>query len=165
MLIQRISREAMDAAHAAVAPKRAPAGVAAPPMRPRNVQHVLDLGNLIYFTFRGRAYGVPALAHKAGEELQALWLDASAYSREVLTPTTAPLYHALIRKLPGLLWRNTRPVGRVARLFHALHLHPNPFRRATERELVELAQGFLERRMISGVQFPPATSHRNGRTA
>jgi len=148
---------AMDARHAAARARvRARCAAASPavPTGARNLAAVLDLGNAVYFTFRGRAYGVPPLPWAAGAALHALWTQALAYPSP-LTAETQPAYYALIRQLPPLLWRYTRPVGAWRRLRRRLGLLRNPFRTASERELVELADFFLSRRMTSGVRFRP----------
>jgi hypothetical protein len=142
----------MDRNHAARAPK-APTSAQGPPPKPRNVTAILDLGNLVYFTFRGRAYGVPPLPYKAGQRLLTLWVEALQFTGS-LTVETAPRYFAILRQVPGLLWRHTRPCGPLRRALKRLHLHRNPFHRATEAELVELASFFLRRRMTSGVGLP-----------
>lgn len=129
--------------------------------RPRNVQEVLDLGNVVYFTFRGRAYGVPPLPWKAGQRLLLLWTEAVSYPSP-LTPETAPRYFALIGLLPRLLWRHCRPTGWFRRKLARVGLLPNPFKGATEGELVELAAFFLARRSSSSIGPAPATSGPTG---
>lgn len=127
-------------------PERAPA-------RAYNVEQVLDMGNVTYFTFRGRAYGVPPLGWRAGQRLQALWTEAFAFGE--LTAETAPKYYALIAQLPALLWRHCYPVGFFRRRFR--RFLRNPFQRATEGELVELAAFFLARRSSSTISLRSAT--------
>jgi hypothetical protein len=120
------------------------------PTKIRNARVVLDLGNLIFFTFQGRAYGIPPLPYKAGQQLMALVAEAAAYG--VLTPETIPKYDAIMRQLPALLWRYTRVVGRTRRVLRVVGLHRNPFLQATEKELVDLATFFQVSRTRSSVQ-------------
>lgn len=128
-------------------------GDASSTSRALNLEHILDLGNIIFFHFRGRAYGIPPLPWREGEKILAAWQEAKSHGptldRESLTP-----YFQAIEKLQGLLWRNCRPVGRVRRLLRWLGLHPNPFRIATEGEIGELALFMLGRRMSRAVRLP-----------
>ena len=116
--------------------------------RALNLDHVMDLGNSIFFIFRGRAYGIPPLAWKKGEKILDTWLEAKNLgaidSRDKIRP-----YFRAIRELQRLLWKNCRPTGPMRRLLYRLHLHRNPFRRATEGEIAELAVFTLGRRMRS----------------
>ena len=117
-----------------------------PQPRALNTRAVLDLGNTVYFTFRGRAYGIPPLAWRTGEQILDIWLGLAEHGEE-LTRSALPGYYDGLRRLQGLLWSACRPVGRFRRLLYRLGLHSNPLRRATEGELVELAVFTLGRRM------------------
>lgn len=144
------SREKMAESWARDQQRAAPPSGPAPQPLPRalNLETVLDIGNLIYFTFRGRAYGIPPLAWREGEKILDAWLEARAYGdleREGLEG-----YFQVIDRLQKLLWANCIPTGPVRRLLHFLHLHANPFRRATEGEVVALALFMLGRRMSGG---------------
>jgi len=139
----------------------------APPAPPRseplpralNLDHVMDLGNSIFFLFRGRAYGIPPLAWREGERILDTWLEAKSYGAALERKNLAA-YYACFKRLQRLLWKNCRPVGLVRRTLHRLHLHRNPFRRATEGEIAELAVFMLGRRMRSSAapasDLPPA---------
>lgn len=147
----RVPREDMERRHAEAARARR-----SQPMeqaqRARNLLAVLDLGNRIYFTFRGRAYGVPPLPWKAGAAVHAIWTEAQQYPTP-LTADTLPRYYATLHKLPPLLWAHCRPVGPLLRLCRRLGLLRNPFEAATETELVQLADFFLRCRMRSTVRY------------
>ena len=52
-------------------------------------------------------------------------------------------------ELPPVLWRNCQPVGRWRRFARACGMLRNPFARAGDRELMELADFFLSRRIPS----------------
>ena len=121
--------------------------------RALNLQNVMDLGNMVFFTFRGRAFGIPPLAWREGERLLDLWLQAKEFGaideREKIRP-----YFRVIRKLRKLIWRNCVPTGPTRRLLNFLHLHRNPFRAATEGEIVEIALFILGRRMRSSAPAP-----------
>jgi len=126
--------------------RRPAARPAEPAPRPLNLTNVLDLGNLVFFTFRGRAYGIPPLAWAQGEELLDAWMRARELGAIDSREKVAPYFRA-IERLQALLWKATRPTGPVRRLLRFFHLHPNPFRRATEGEIAELAVFLLGRRM------------------
>lgn len=143
------TREEMDEAHRAYARRRgAPAPSSGP--APLNTQAVLDLGNLVFFTFRGRAYGIPPLGWREGMRLTLLWTEALRYPTP-LTPESAPSYYAVVEQLPPLLWSLVRPVGRIRRALKRFRLLRNPFFAASEGELVELAAFFLTRRGTSTI--------------
>jgi hypothetical protein len=130
------------------------------PPRPLNLRHILDLGNVVYFTFRGRAYGIPPLAWRDGEELLDCWLElrelGAVDSREKL----GPYFHGM-RRLQRLLWRSCRPTGLFRRILYRLRLHANPFRRATEGEIAQLAVFLLGRRMTGLLRTPDETDGPN----
>ena len=128
------------------------AASAGPLPRALNLDHVMDLGNSIFFLFRGRAYGIPPLAWREGERILDTWLEAKTYGAS-LERKNLPAYYACFKKLQRLLWKNCKPTGPVRRLLNRLHLHRNPFRLATEGEIAELAVFMLGRRMRSIV--PP----------
>jgi len=123
-----------------------------------NVQQVLDLGNLVFFTFRGRAYGVPPLPYKAGLRFADVSADLKRLQGELiqgqLTRDAIAEYRQILAALPGLMWRHARPVGRARRLLRVVGLLRNPFEEASEKEFGELLDFFLSRRMTSSVQFP-----------
>lgn len=134
---------------------------AKPPPRPLNLRHILDLGNVVYFTFRGRSYGVPPLPWRTGEELLDAWLQLREMGQLDERSKVQPYYKAM-RRLQDLLWKSCRPVGKLRRLLDWLHLHRNPFRKATEGEIAELAVFLLGRRM-SGLFRLPVDMNGQGR--
>lgn len=129
------------------------------PPRPLNLRHVLDLGELVYFTFRGRPYGIPPLAWREGERILDAYLELEAF-QESLGRDDLPRYYDAMGRLQDALWATCRPVSRVRRLARWVGLAGNPFRRATERELVELALFILGRRTMSS-GFGPAKPPRH----
>lgn len=124
-----------------------------PPPRPLNVREILDLGALIYFTWRGRTYGVPPLPWKAGAALLDAYLEARN-AGESLTRETAAQYYGALGRMAGIMWRSTRSVGRLRRMARRLRLIQNPYRKATEKELADLALFFLGRRMTAHDPIP-----------
>lgn len=125
-----------------------------PPPRPSNVRAVLDLGNMVYFEFRGRAYGVPPLPWKEGERLLDLYLTVRELGEEITKDTQAAYYKAM-RGLSKVMWRNCRPCGPRWRWARRLGLLANPFKVANERELADVAVFFLGLRTTSTGSFKP----------
>ncbi len=143
----------------AVAKGGPPAQVMAegPQPRPLNVQAVLDLGALIYFHWRGRSYGVPPMPWKAGARLMDVYLEARSFGDD-MTREVLPVYYGALGRMADIIWRSTRPTGRIARVIHKLRLSRNPFTKATEAELAELALFYLGRRMkTSGITIGTRT--------
>lgn len=131
-----------------------------PPPRPLNLDAVLDLGTIVYFTFRGRAYGIPPLAWRAGQKILDAYLRAEECGREI-TRENAREYFDALRDLQDVLWRNTRSVGRIRRLLRRVRLIRNPFRGATEKEIVDLARFMLGRRTSgTGLRLAGAQNER-----
>jgi hypothetical protein len=125
-----------------------------------NVQAVLELDATTYVLFRGRAYGVPPVGWRAGQQILSLRLEATRAAGDGhLTPETIPGYFKALGELGRVLWRHTRPTGRFRRLLKRLGLLRNPFLDGTEAELVALTDFFLQRRMTSSVGRPPAILH------
>ena len=145
------SRERMAENWRRVAPPPDP--VTQPTPRALNLDAILDLGNIVFFTFRGRAYGIPPLAWRDGERLLDAWLEAKELGAQLERKTLRP-YFRCIQRLQQLLWKSTRPTGPVRRLLRFAHLHRNPFRDATEGELAELAVFMLGLRMRSAGRLP-----------
>lgn len=160
IVIQPTDRAVMEARQAQARPE--PARSPEVPQAPRNLGAILDLGNMVFFLFRGRPYGAPPLPWRAGQRLMDLWLQALRH-RGDLTDQTAKHYYSVIAQLPALLWHLTSPVGRTRRILRALGLHRNPFRGATEQELVDLAAFFLARRRMSSIGLLPATTTKRQR--
>lgn len=154
ILIARVPRATMDANHAAAARKSTRAApVARPPQF--NAAAVLDLGNLIYFTFRGRAYGVPPLGWRRGQQLLDLWIEASEFEGRKLTRADTPRYFAIIQTLAQLTWASVFPASVGLRWLRRLGLLRNPFQAGTEADIVSLAGFLLSLRTRSGIGTVP----------
>lgn len=74
-------------------------------------------------------------------------------------------YYAALRQMPGLLWANCHPVGKFARVLKWIGLARNPFRRASDGELLEFSDFFLARRMRSGGRRPLTAANPARRTS
>lgn len=152
MELRPTQRKDMEGNHDRVArlKKKVSEPLAQPPW---NVEVVLDLGNVTFFLFRGRPYGMPPLPWKAGQKLLAAWHVVTG-TPNILTPETAPAYYEALQKIPPLLWANCYPQSRILRVLRWFGLVRNPFARATEYELAEYADFFLRRRTRPGVSSP-----------
>lgn len=132
----RASATAMREAHARARPSQTGPGEPAT----LNVPLVIELDAARMFAFRGRPYIVPPLPMLEGLQIMTAWQEAASCG-QMLTATSREKYYAALNKLPPMLRRNCRPAGRIRRMLWPLSR--NPFRRATEAELVELASFFL----------------------
>lgn len=144
----------MEANHARTKQKKTPPQEG---IRPWNIEVVLDLGNVVFFLFRGRPFGMPPLPWHEGQKLLAEWLILTK-TPSPLTKETAPAYYQALKKVPGLLWRNCYPRSRILRVLRFFGLVRNPFKDATEYELCEYANFFLVRRTRPGVSIPWTTT-------
>lgn len=138
----------------------------APPTasRLRNVEPVLSLGETTYFQFRGRAYGVPPLPWKPGQRLLQVYnATLTAAGQVALTgdKEAEQVYFRGLARIQSILWAYCRPVGRVRRVLRFLRFIRNPFTGASEKEVLELADFFLQGRTRSAVQpwAPTTTDH------
>lgn len=153
--IHRTPPEVMKAKWAAWHEEQgSPASSTKPPPRPRNVHAVLDLGNLTYYEFRGRAYGVPPLPWTEGEKLMDVWIEIRNFGDEITDEKLKPYYDAMNR-LAVILWKNTRPCGRLLRFLKAVRIFKNPFKLANEREVADVAAFYLGLRTKSTTSFTP----------
>ena len=146
-------KQVTEMAEAHARGRRPRAVPATPPAGPRNVEAVLSIGQMEYVAFRGRAYGVPPLPWRLGQRIAVAHQAALAAAEALrLAPTdgaTLARYYDALSRVPPLLWQACRPVGWWWRALAFLRLHRNPFREATEAELIGLTHFFLSRRMRS----------------
>lgn len=154
VVFHRISPEAMARNHERATPQRVASVPKITP--PKNFGPVLDLGDTVYLTFRGHAYGVPPVPWHVGQRLIALRYDAVAAMGEkgILTPSAVPGYFRAVQQIADVCWRHCRPVARWQRWAKRLGLAKNPFRDGTEADVVALADFFAVRRMSATVGFP-----------
>lgn len=129
---------------------------------PHNIETVLDLGNVTFFHFRGRAYGVPPLPWRIGQRLLRPYLEAKERGAS-LTASTQHDYVRSLHQIAHICWRHCYPASRPLRWLRRLGLMRNPFYQATEEDLIGIANFFLARRMRSGgsmLRPLPAQPHR-----
>lgn len=116
---------------------------------PLNLDAVVELGESVFFTFRGRAYGVPPLPWAEGAKILRALLRLEAVP-DRLAEDDLDGYYAIIRELQGLVWRNVVVTSPIRRTLRRVGLFRNPFKRATEGELRDLALFMSGRRTTSG---------------
>lgn len=125
---------------------------ARPTVRPLNLSAVLDMGSVSYFPYQRRSYKVPLISSDDGLRILDLFLEAEQMG-DVLDRNTIGRYHQIIKDLRKIMWRLVEPVGILPRLLWRLGLHRNIFDLMTEREVMEAANFFLQRRMKSSGPF------------
>lgn len=164
MRLHAKSRREMDAAHATHRQRfQVHRGT---PKPPANIDAVLALGEVEYFQFRGHTYRIAPLSYKAAQRLVALQSEAHSYAERAHAdgPMRAEHWQAqadyfqTIGRVADLLWSLTVPVGWVRRLGKATRILANPFRRATEEEVLQVANFFHARRTKSYVRPQPMPS-------
>jgi hypothetical protein len=131
--------------------------VAAPPTV-RNLEPVLSLGALRYFTLRGKVYAVPPVSFKLGQRVLDLRIKAISAALSLQNPSTSTKekqveYYKTLQRLSSIMGRNAYRVGGQWKILRALRLTRNPFSATTEEELMEIADFFLQGRTKSSVQF------------
>lgn len=121
----------------------------------RNVEAILSLGDVRYISFRGKAYRIPPVPYKLGQQVLDMYTKATGLSRDVArtgSKESADAYYRAMNQLATLLWRHVRPIGTVRRVFWKFGLMVNPFRDASEKEVTDVADFFLQGRMMSSVR-------------
>ena len=127
-----------------------------------NLDVVLDLGEMVYVTFRGKPYGVPPVGWRLGQQLLAA-RHAAMQAGAQLTPETTGKYYRALRRCASLCWGHLKPVRSrrtwtaMARWAKRWRLLRNPLHGATDREVVDLVDFCLRRRMVSSVGAPTAS--------
>lgn len=114
-------------------------------IRSQNFAPVFAIGDIEFYHFRGRRYGVAALPYKVGLELLELWTEARDLG-EKMTHAEARRYGQIIARMVRLMWPRMRLIGPGRRMLRRLGLWRSPFTEATEAEIVDLAHRFLTRR-------------------
>ena len=144
-------------------------GMMTPSRQPRqpehkNVEVVLSLGDVRYILFHGNTYRVAPVPFKLGERVLDSHSKLVALAKKVAVTGDKKMTDQFYRQMAiqsRLLWQHIRPSGKVRRFFWRLGLMYNPFRDASEKEITELTNFFLQCRMTSSVQFMPATTATN----
>lgn len=141
------ARPATAAPTPTVLPQRVP--------RTRNIETVLSLGHTRYFLFQGRTYGCPPIPFQLGLRMNELYVHASTLTRALsLTgrPEDVDEYRKTLRTITKVLWSHIVPARPWRKWFKRFRLMRNPFRRGSEKEIMDVVDFFLEGRMKSSVQ-------------
>lgn len=121
----------------------------------RNVEHVLTLGEMRYVSYRNRTFRIRPVPFKLGERVLDLKIKILADAKQVAkTGARAPAeaFYDKLDQMAKLLWMHMQPIGKVRRLMWHLGMLRNPFRNATETELIAIVDFFLQGRMMSSVR-------------
>lgn len=143
----------VDARHQA-AKMASPRGEARTPQQ-LNTSTVLSLGSTRYLRFRNGVYAVPMVGFKVGQRILELYIIVISRAKEVAkdgNKKSSDAYYVALRQLSKLLWANMRHGNRVLRMFRRVGLTRNPLANASDQELRDLTNFFLQGRMKSTVQ-------------
>lgn len=112
--------------------------------RPLNTRAVVELGEAVLFTWRGKPYRA-FVGWKDGTRLADLWMRLTELT-DTVSRERMPEYRETLAELVRLFKRVARPTVPRWRLFRrariALGLYRNPFHDATEAEIGDLAVFF-----------------------
>lgn len=142
----------------------------------KNIETVLSIGSSRYFEYRGILMRVPPVPFKLGQELLALYVRSLATAKSVSKTgdeKEVDQYYIILSRLVDLLWKHVEPKGKVRRLLKRIHLLRNVFKIASEKEVTEITNFFLQCRMMSTVQVteksqievPTQTSSMNSKSS
>lgn len=166
MGIRYVPSSVVDARHRAATALKSPAArvAEAAPRTLRNVDVVLTLGEMRYITVRHRVYRVAPVPFKLGQQILDLQIrvttNLTTLALQGKAADATDYYRALVT-LARIMWPALRPTKRWRRALKGLHLLRNPLMVASEKELLDLTNFFLQCRMTSSVQStearPPLT--------
>jgi hypothetical protein len=167
MLARYIPRYEVDKRHAAAAALRSPAARGATPHAPTpdalpqpqaNVYQVLNFGDVRYIKFRRSMFVIPIVPYKLGMQVSDTYIRTLVAAAEVLKPKSPEsqveaktIYYAGLATLARLLWSHIYPASRLGRILRHLRLARNPFKFASEVEVRQLTDFFLQCRTMSSV--------------
>lgn len=124
------------------------------PPRQRNVEAVLALGSTRYFTFHNRVYAIPPVPFQLGQRVLTLYMETTELAQSAAQGNKhdALLYFARLKMLVKVMWPHIRMVPRWKRIMKFFGLYRNPFRNASDLEVLDVVNFFLQGRMKSSVQ-------------
>jgi len=128
-----------------------------PPRVPKqaNSGYSFELGGAVHFVFRGRTYRVNPLPWKEGQRLSDLYDRIQRASEEVAEGSKEE-YRAALEQLPRFIWRNVQSSSPILRILRRVGVVRNPFKTASEGELISLLYFLSSCRMRSSVQLRPS---------
>jgi len=118
------------------------------------VEAVLSLGSTRYFTFRGATFACPPVPFKLGQKVLTLYLETTSLAQSAAKGNKQDgiKYFGRLRELVKVMWPHIRPARRWKRWTKFLHIYRNPFRHASDLEVLDVTNFFLQGRMKSSVQ-------------
>lgn len=121
----------------------------------KNVEAVLSLGDAQYFIFHNYLMAIPPVPYKLGQKILAIYTRSLADAQQV-TKTgdqkAIDSYYRQLTILSKLMWGHVRLVKHWRRVLKRFGLIRNVFADASEKEMQELCNFFLQCRMMSNVQ-------------
>lgn len=140
-------------------PETSPRGPVAAPSkrepRQRNVEAVLSLGSTRYLRVHRHAYAVAPVPFKLGQRLLERSIEVTTLARQLAVSgkkeDTVAYYNGLF-SLAKMLWPHMRPIGRARRVLKFFGLLRNPLVSASEFEIKDVCDFFLQGRTKSSVQ-------------
>lgn len=148
----------VDARHRAAKPKTSPRELR--PAEQRNVEAVLAIGSVRYFTYRNHLFAIPPVPFKLGQKVMSLYIRTLADTKEVIrtgNEEATKSYYRQLESLSRALWSHVKPTGHVRRSLKWMRISRNVFRDASEKELLDITNFFLKGRMMSTVQATETT--------
>jgi hypothetical protein len=125
------------------------------PSAQRNVEQILAIGSTRYITFRNRTFRIPPLPYKLGQRVLDLHIKILADAKQVAMTGDKKAMDAFYKKqgqMAKLLWSHIRPMGKIRRLLWRIGGMRNPFKQASEAEMKQITDFFLQGRMTSSVR-------------
>lgn len=132
---------------------------------PENVYALFELGQDVYFEYRGEPYRVPPVPYRMGAELlrsrvRINRLRMEAQSRELTNDDFAE-YEAAVAALVRACTSLVRPIGWKGRTLRTLGMW-HPFRNASDREIGELHSFLLRLRTRPATRLSFGKREKNG---
>jgi len=127
----------------------------------RNVAVVLSLGTVRYITFHHYLLAIPPVPFKLGQEILSVYVQSLTMAKKVAKTgeeKATEAYYRHLNALAELLWSHVQPVKRFHRILKRLHLARNIFKGASEKEVQDITDFFLQCRMISSVRATEMTT-------
>lgn len=149
MPIEPIRPEVLEATQEKLKAELLPAA----PRSVANTDSVLSLGTDTRFVYRLRPYMTLPVTFRLGAELQKLRIAMIATSALMEDSESAvDEYAAYSQQVVELIWRVSIPATPIPALKKKLRLARNPFRDATDGEVMHLINFFLNLRMMSSIR-------------
>lgn len=137
------------------APPRGPIATMTREPRQRNVEAVLSLGSTRYIRIHRQAYSVAPVPFKLGQRILEKSIVVTKLAKSLSISgkkEEAAEYYQELARLARMMWPYMTPVSRTRKVLKWFHLLRNPLLRASEFEIKDVADFFLQGRTKSSVQ-------------